>query len=181
MSELMLVCVIILNAFIFILFSQSFFLRLIMRLFSSLLAALFAISLTACQAETNSSSTQETAAMTSEVTAFQKIDTVVGEGREAEPGFTVSVHYTGWLYDPAAEGNKGKKFDSSVDRGQPFEFGLGQGQVIQGWDQGFAGMKIGGKRTLIIPSEMGYGARGAGGVIPPNATLIFDVELLDVK
>lgn len=152
-----------------------------MKLFSSLLAALLAISLTACQAETNSSSTQETAAMTSEVTEFQKIDTVVGEGREAEPGFNVSVHYTGWLYDPAAEDKKGKKFDSSVDRGQPFEFGLGQGQVIQGWDQGFAGMKIGGKRTLIIPSEMGYGARGAGGVIPPNAALIFDVELLDVK
>ncbi|MCL4141996.1 UNVERIFIED_CONTAM: hypothetical protein GTU68_020043 [Idotea baltica] len=93
----------------------------------------------------------------------------------------VSVHYTGWLYDPAAEDKKGEKFDSSVDRGQPFEFNLGNGQVIQGWDQGFAGMKIGGKRTLIIPPEMGYGARGAGGVIPPNATLIFDVELLDVK
>lgn len=119
--------------------------------------------------------------MTSNVTEFQKIDTQVGTGREAEPGFNVSVHYTGWLYDEKAEGHKGTKFDSSLDRKQPFEFALGAGQVIQGWDEGFAGMKIGGKRTLIIPSEMGYGARGAGGVIPPNATLIFDVELLDVK
>jgi FKBP-type peptidyl-prolyl cis-trans isomerase FkpA len=152
-----------------------------MKLISSLLAALLAMSLSACNAETNSSSTQETAIMTSEITELQKIDMLVGSGREAEPGFNITVHYTGWLYDPAASDKKGKKFDSSVDRGQPFNFGLGQGQVIQGWDQGFAGMKIGGKRTLIIPSEMGYGARGAGGVIPPNANLIFDVELLDVK
>jgi FKBP-type peptidyl-prolyl cis-trans isomerase FkpA len=91
------------------------------------------------------------------------------------------VNYTGWLYDDKAPDHKGKKFDSSLDRNQPFKFDLGAGQVIQGWDEGFAGMKIGGKRTLIIPSEMGYGARGAGGVIPPNATLVFDVELLDVK
>ena len=119
--------------------------------------------------------------MTSSITTLQKNDTVVGTGREAEPGFNVSVHYTGWLYDEKAADFKGKKFDSSVDRGQPFKFDLGASQVIQGWDEGFAGMKIGGKRTLIIPSEMGYGARGAGGAIPPNATLIFDVELLDVK
>ena len=115
------------------------------------------------------------------ITTLQKNDTIVGTGREAEPGFNVSVHYTGWLYDEKASDHKGKKFDSSVDRGQPFKFDLGAGQVIQGWDEGFAGMKIGGKRTLIIPSEMGYGVRGAGGAIPPNATLIFDVELLDVK
>jgi peptidylprolyl isomerase len=88
------------------------------------------------------------------------------------------VHYTGWLFD---NGVKGKKFDSSVDRGQPFQFTLGAHQVIAGWDEGVAGMKVGGSRTLIIPPELGYGARGAGGVIPPNATLIFDVELLDVK
>ncbi|NOU25030.1 MAG: FKBP-type peptidyl-prolyl cis-trans isomerase [Methylotenera sp.] len=119
--------------------------------------------------------------MTTEVTELQKIDTQVGTGREAEPGFNVTVHYTGWLYDAAAEGYKGKKFDSSLDRNQPFNFFLGGGQVIQGWDEGFAGMKVGGKRTLIIPSELGYGARGAGGAIPPNANLIFDVELLDVK
>ena len=138
------------------------------------------ISISGCQAE-STSSTQEKTAMTSSITTLQKNDTVIGTGREAEPGFNVSVHYTGWLYDEKAADHKGKKFDSSVDRGQPFKFDLGAGQVIQGWDEGFAGMKIGGKRTLIIPSEMGYGARGAGGAIPPNATLIFDVELLDVK
>ena len=115
------------------------------------------------------------------ITELQKNDTVVGTGREAEPGFNVTVHYTGWLYDDKAADKKGTKFDSSVDRKEPFKFDLGAGQVIQGWDEGFAGMKIGGKRTLTIPPEMGYGARGAGGKIPPNATLIFDVELLDVK
>jgi FKBP-type peptidyl-prolyl cis-trans isomerase FkpA len=115
------------------------------------------------------------------VTELEKIDTLVGEGKEAFPGAHVSVHYTGWLYDPAKEDGHGKKFDSSVDRGQPFDFPLGAGHVIRGWDEGVAGMKEGGKRTLIIPSSMGYGARGAGGVIPPNATLLFDVELLDVR
>jgi FKBP-type peptidyl-prolyl cis-trans isomerase FkpA len=93
----------------------------------------------------------------------------------------VAVHYTGWLYDPARPDGKGKKFDSSVDRGEPFVFPLGGGRVISGWDQGVAGMKVGGKRTLVIPASMGYGDRGAGGVIPPNATLIFDVELLEVR
>ncbi len=88
------------------------------------------------------------------------------------------MHYTGWLYE---NGTKGAKFDSSLDRGEPFEFPLGAGRVIKGWDEGVAGMKVGGKRTLIIPPQLGYGARGAGGVIPPNATLLFDVELLDVK
>ncbi len=152
-----------------------------MKLLNLLLAAGCAITLNACKAETNQP-TQEKPAMTQNaITTLQKIDTQVGTGREAEAGFNVTVHYTGWLYDEAAEGHKGKKFDSSVDRKQPFNFFLGGGQVIQGWDEGFAGMKIGGKRTLIIPSEMGYGARGAGGVIPPNATLVFDVELLDVK
>ena len=115
------------------------------------------------------------------VSEFQKIDTVVGNGAEATAGSDVSVHYTGWLHDPSAPDLKGKKFDSSVDRGQAFEFPLGGGRVIKGWDEGVAGMKIGGKRTLIIPAEMGYGARGAGGVIPPNATLVFDVELLGVN
>ena len=111
---------------------------------------------------------------------LKKIDTVEGAGTEARSG-TISVHYTGWLHDPSKPDGKGKKFDSSVDRGQPFEFRLGAGQVIRGWDEGFAGMKVGGKRTLVIPPEMGYGARGAGGVIPPNATLVFDVELLGVR
>lgn len=113
--------------------------------------------------------------------ALKITDRKVGTGAEAVPGKNVSVHYTGWLLDPAAADGKGKKFDSSVDRKQPFGFGLGAGQVIKGWDQGVAGMKVGGQRTLVIPPEMGYGARGAGGVIPPNATLVFDVELLGVQ
>jgi len=115
------------------------------------------------------------------VSELKTIDTVVGTGAEAVAGKTVSVHYTGWLFDEAAKDHKGKKFDSSVDRGQPFNFPLGGGRVIRGWDEGVAGMKVGGKRTLVIPAEMGYGARGAGGVIPPNATLVFDVELLAVN
>ena len=102
-------------------------------------------------------------------------DEVPGAGPEPQAGQTVNVHYTGWLYD---HGAKGAKFDSSRDRGKPFSFRLGLGQVIPGWDQGVATMHVGGKRTLIIPPELGYGARGAGGVIPPNATLMFDVELL---
>lgn len=101
-----------------------------------------------------------------------------GNGTEAKSGQEVTVHYTGWLSD---NGNKGKKFDSSVDRGQPFVFPLGMGRVIRGWDEGVAGMKVGGKRTLIIPAKLGYGERGAGAVIPPNAELIFDVELLKVE
>jgi peptidylprolyl isomerase len=105
-------------------------------------------------------------------------DTTAGTGATPKAGQTCVMHYTGWLYE---NGAKGKKFDSSVDRGQPFEFPIGQGRVIAGWDEGVATMKVGGKRTLIIPPELGYGARGAGGVIPPNATLIFEVELLDVK
>jgi FKBP-type peptidyl-prolyl cis-trans isomerase len=105
-------------------------------------------------------------------------DTKTGDGAAATSGNKVSVHYTGWLYN---NGAKGAKFDSSVDRGQPFQFTLGAHQVIAGWDEGVAGMKVGGKRTLIIPPELGYGARGAGGVIPPNATLMFDVELLGVQ
>ena len=105
-------------------------------------------------------------------------DTKTGDGATATAGNKVSVHYTGWLYN---NGAKGAKFDSSVDRGQPFQFTLGAHQVIAGWDEGVAGMKVGGKRTLIIPPELGYGSRGAGEVIPPNATLMFDVELLGVQ
>jgi FKBP-type peptidyl-prolyl cis-trans isomerase len=112
---------------------------------------------------------------------LQITDTAVGTGAEALKGKTVVVHYTGWLYDPAAPNSKGKKFDSSVDRGQPFTFPLGAGRVIKGWDEGVAGMKVGGKRTLVIPPGMAYGSRGAGGVIPPDATLLFDVELLGVR
>ena len=105
----------------------------------------------------------------------------VGTGAEAQSGQVVTVHYTGWLYDAARADHKGAKFDSSRDRNEPFSFNLGAGEVIAGWDEGVAGMKVGGQRTLTIPPAMGYGARGAGGVIPPNATLLFDVELLDVK
>ena len=106
------------------------------------------------------------------------IDVKPGTGASPKTGQTCVMHYTGWLYENAA---KGKKFDSSVDRNEPFEFKIGMHQVIGGWDEGVATMKVGGKRTLIIPPELGYGARGAGGVIPPNATLIFDVELIGIK
>lgn len=106
------------------------------------------------------------------------IDTKVGTGPTPKAGQTVVVDYTGWLYN---NGKRGKKFDSSVDRGQPFDFPLGKGQVIPGWDEGVASMKVGGERTLIIPPSLGYGSNGAGGVIPPNATLLFDVKLLGVK
>jgi peptidylprolyl isomerase len=109
---------------------------------------------------------------------LQIIDGTVGTGATPKPGQICVMHYTGWLYE---DGKKGKKFDSSVDRNEPFEFPIGQRRVIAGWDEGVASMKVGGKRTLIIPPALGYGARGAGGVIPPNATLMFDVELLDVK
>jgi FKBP-type peptidyl-prolyl cis-trans isomerase FkpA len=109
---------------------------------------------------------------------LQIIDDKVGTGATPKTGQNCVMHYTGWLYEGGA---KGKKFDSSLDRGQPFEFPIGRQRVIAGWDEGVATMKVGGKRTLIIPPQLGYGARGAGGVIPPNATLIFEVELLDVK
>ena len=112
---------------------------------------------------------------------LKMIDHKIGTGDTAVAGKTVTVHYTGWLFDAAAPDNKGKKFDSSRDRAEPFDFPLGAGRVIAGWDQGVAGMKVGGQRTLTIPPEMGYGARGAGAVIPPNATLVFDVELLGVR
>ena len=114
------------------------------------------------------------------MTELIKNDTQLGQGAEAQAGKYVIVHYTGWLYDGSVPDSKGRKFDSSRDRGEPFGFPLGGGRVIRGWDEGVAGMKEGGQRTLIIPPEMGYGARGAGGVIPPNATLVFDVELLNV-
>ncbi len=109
---------------------------------------------------------------------LQIIDTTVGTGATPKPGQICVMHYTGWLYE---DGKKGKKFNSSVDRNEPFEFPIGQHKVIAGWDEGVASMKVGGKRTLIIPPALGYGARGAAGVIPPNATLMFDVELLGVK
>lgn len=120
-------------------------------------------------------------AMEEKITALKIIDKKVGDGNEAKAGSTVKVDYTGWLYDPAAPDQKGKKFDSSLDRGDPFGFVLGNGAVIRGWDEGVKGMKEDGQRTLIIPADMAYGKRGAGGVIPPDATLIFDVDLISVK
>ena len=111
---------------------------------------------------------------------LQMTDITQGSGAMALAGKQVSVHYTGWLFDPTAPDNKGRKFDSSHDRGESFSFPLGAGRVIAGWDRGVAGMRVGGQRRLTIPPEFGYGARGAGSVIPPNATLVFDVELLEV-
>ncbi len=116
-------------------------------------------------------------ALTRTASGLQYEDTVLGQGAEARSGHTVTVHYTGWLYN---DGQQGARFDSSHDRHDPFQFPLGDGMVIKGWDEGVAGMKVGGQRTLIIPAELGYGSRGAGGVIPPGATLKFDVELLGV-
>ncbi|MDA7691277.1 FKBP-type peptidyl-prolyl cis-trans isomerase [Methylophilaceae bacterium] len=112
------------------------------------------------------------------VTELIITDNKVGDGREAEKGLTVTVHYTGWLYE---NGEKTTKFDSSVDRREPFSFVLGVGQVIKGWDNGVSGMQVGGSRTIIIPSDMGYGSRGAGSVIPPNSDLIFEVELIEIQ
>jgi peptidylprolyl isomerase len=130
-------------------------------------------------AEINTAAAQTAGStMTTTPSGLKITDTTVGTGASPKTGQICVMHYTGWLYK---DGIKGQKFDSSLDRGQPFEFSIGKRQVIGGWDEGVASMKVGGKRTLIIPPELGYGARGAGGVIPPNATLMFDVELLDVK
>ncbi len=139
-------------------------------------ALILALALTGCQKEASSADgSQAEKGSTDVANSNLKIEDIkVGTGESPKPGDVVSVHYTGWL-------ENGTKFDSSVDRGEPFEFVIGQGQVIQGWDQGVMTMKEGGKRKLTIPPELAYGSRGAGGVIPPNATLIFEVELLDVK
>ena len=126
-------------------------------------------------------STSPESKMDAKITQLQKTDTLVGTGAEAVPGKIAVVHYTGWLYDPGLADKKGRKFDSSLDRGSPFSFPLGGGRVIRGWDEGVAGMRVGGRRTLVIPPEMAYGSRGAGGVIPPDATLIFEVELVAVR
>ena len=118
--------------------------------------------------------------MEEKITELIKNDIELGKGREAEKGLSVTVHYTGWLHDADEKEGKGKKFDSSVDRQEPFKFILGVGKVIKGWDDGVNGMKIGGHRIITIPSDMGYGSRGAGGAIPPDADLIFDVKLLGI-
>jgi peptidylprolyl isomerase len=133
---------------------------------------------TAKPADATQKKEEKAAKMIKTPSGLQYEDTVVGTGASPKPGQTCVMHYTGWLWVNEA---KGKKFDSSVDRGQPFEFQIGLGMVIKGWDEGVSTMKVGGKRTLLIPAALGYGTRGAGGVIPPNATLVFDVELLGLK
>ncbi|MGS0996893.1 FKBP-type peptidyl-prolyl cis-trans isomerase [Rhodanobacter sp. FW102-FHT14D06] len=139
------------------------------------LLSLFAlISLAACSAP----APQQTRGSVDQLTV---VDSKIGTGTEAVAGMKITVHYTGWLYDETAGNKHGSQFDSSRDHGEPFSFVLGAGNVIAGWDQGVAGMRVGGKRTLLIPAALGYGARGAGDDIPPNASLVFDVELLDVQ
>jgi peptidylprolyl isomerase len=145
-----------------------------------MLSVALAFAVVSCAASSIPTPATAQGAPTTMTTAsgLQIVDTKVGTGAAPRTGQMCVMHYTGWLY---ANGAKGSKFDSSLDRGQPFEFPIGTGRVIKGWDEGVASMKVGGKRTLIIPPDLGYGARGAGGVIPPNATLLFEVELLDVK
>ena len=143
--------------------------------FTLLFIVLFGVATAACSSSTNSSGD-------SGVTTLQITDVRIGTGADATAGRTLTVHYTGWLYSTSVADHRGSKFDSSRDTGrQPFQFTLGIGRVIAGWDQGFVGMKVGGQRTLVIPPQLGYGDRGAPPDIPSNATLIFDVELLDVR
>lgn len=144
------------------------------------LAAAFAMAGT-LRAQSPSPSPSLTSKIGATVKELKKIDKIQGTGAEALPRKAVFVHYTGWLYDPSTADGKGAKFDSSAERRVPFGFVLGVGKVIKGWDEGLVGMKVGGTRTLVIPPDMAYGERGAGNVIPPNATLLFDVELVDVK
>ncbi len=148
----------------------------VLRLMPRIFAAVTFVLLVAPSASV--AQEQGKAMTTTTASGLQIADTVAGTGATPKTGQTCVMHYTGWLYK---DGARGSKFDSSVDRGQPFEFTIGVGQVIKGWDEGVASMKVGGKRSLIIPPQLGYGARGAGGAIPPNATLIFDVELLGIK
>ncbi|WP_298883780.1 FKBP-type peptidyl-prolyl cis-trans isomerase [uncultured Bradyrhizobium sp.] len=149
------------------------------RMLPAIMSALAIILIGGVSASISTTASAQTAGKTmTTASGLQITDSVVGTGASPKPGQICVMHYTGWLYE---NGQKGKKFDSSVDRNEPFEFPIGKGRVIAGWDEGVATMKVGGKRTLIIPPQLGYGARGAGGVIPPNATLMFDVELLGVK
>ena len=146
---------------------------------AGLAIAVGGLALTACGPP--GSSTQAATAPENQVAEMQVQDLVVGQGAEATTGSKVTVHYSGWLYEHTAPDHKGRAFDSSREAGQPFSFALGARQVIAGWDQGVAGMRVGGQRRLVIPAALGYGDQGAGGVIPPKATLVFDVELLDVQ
>src|SRR5262245_40748244 len=153
-----------------------------LRVSTGFLTVLLAFAMAACQEEADHRpQPEDTTVAQSNITELINVDERGGTGNEAAAGLQRTVHYTGWLYDEGRSDHKGKKFDSSRDRNEPFPFRLGAGEVIRGWDDGVAGMKVGGRRTLTIPPGLGYGSRGAGGVIPPNATLIFDVELLDVR
>jgi len=134
------------------------------------------LTLAACKPRTPPPSAADMAA----ITELEKNDIALGTGEPIAAGQIAVVHYTGWVYDPAAADHQGRKFDSSRDRGQPFRFAVGAGSVIEGWDQGVVGMQVGGRRLLVVPSSLGYGPRGAGGVIPPNAPLLFDIELLAI-
>ena len=154
--------------------------RLRLTRYARLIVSLLGILLiTACQQQGETGMSDNAA--DSGITELQITDVVNGDGATAQAGQEVIVHYTGWLYDTSQPDNKGTKFDSSVDRGQAFSFPLGGGRVIRGWDQGVAGMKVGGKRKLTIPGHLAYGERGYPGLIPPNATLVFEVELLGVR
>ena len=154
---------------------------LVVAAFAGIAGAAFGQNPAKAPADSSNASSTTVSKFGAKMTELQIIDQKQGIGTEAVAGKVVVVHYTGWLYNPMAGDGHGAKFDSSLDRNGPFEFVLGSGKVIKGWDDGVAGMKIGGKRTLVIPPNKAYGERGAGGVIPPNATLVFDVELIDVK
>ena len=147
-----------------------------------LLLVLSALIITAgCEPPAERAAPAQESAELPAITELEVVDIVEGGGEAVEPGQVAVVHYTGWLYDPAAADAKGPKFDSSRDRGDPFRFPVGAGRVIAGWDQGVAGMKVGGQRRLVIPPDLAYGERGAGGVIPPGATLLFEIELLGIE
>jgi FKBP-type peptidyl-prolyl cis-trans isomerase FkpA len=153
-----------------------------MRALPVLAICVVSVLLVACGAGEDEAAKSAPVAAVAPPTELQKIDVVKGAGEGISQGQVAVVHYTGWLYDPTAPEQKGKKFDSSRDRGEPFDFMIGAGQVIRGWEEGVQGMQPGGQRRLVIPGDLAYGERGAGGgVIPPDATLVFDVELLAIK
>lgn len=161
--------------------SSPFLVNRYVALVSAVAAIALAPSGTTLAQTAGTAPTPSQSKMDAKIMQLQKTDMTVGTGAEAVAGKIAVVHYTGWLYDPASTEKKGRKFDSSLDRGSPFSFPVGGGRVIRGWDEGVLGMRVGGRRTLVIPPDMAYGSRGAGGVIPPDATLVFEVELLDVK
>jgi len=155
--------------------------RVLLTAMLALVALFTTASIVVAQSTGTTTSSQGSSNLNATPNELKKIDVKQGSGKEAQSGNPVVVHYTGWLYDPSKPDGKGNKFDSSRDRQVPFGFFLGAGKVIKGWDEGVVGMKVGGQRTLIIPPAMAYGDRAVGGIIPANSTLIFDVELIEVK